>query len=73
MVDKLNKTEKYFAIVYWPKENKSKKGLELLDYFSTKEEADKEVERQKELDKHSDIKYSYDVLEKTGKQIKEMW
>lgn len=72
MVDKLNKTDKYFAIVYWEKGG-SKKDKELLDYFTTDTEAKKEVERQKELDKHSDIKYEYDILEKTGKQIKEMW
>lgn len=71
MVDNLIKTEKYFAIVYWAKGSKNRK--ELLDYFATKDEADKEVERQKELDKHSETKYEYDILEKTGKQIKEMW
>ncbi len=72
MVEKLNKADKYFAIVYWEKGG-SKKEKELLDYFATDDEANKEVERQKELDKHSDIKYEYDILEKTGKQIKEMW
>jgi hypothetical protein len=71
MVDNLIKTEKYFAIVYWPKGSKNHK--ELLDYFATKDEAYKEVARQKELDKHSETKYEYDILEKTGKQIKEMW
>lgn len=71
MVDKLNKTDKYFAIVYWAKGSKNHK--ELLDYFATKDEADTEVARQKELDKHSETKYEYDILEKTGKQIKEMW
>lgn len=71
MVDKLNKTDKYFAIMYWPKGSKNLK--ELLDYFSTKDEADKEVARQKELDKHSETKFEYEIIEKTGKQIKEMW
>lgn len=71
MVEKLNDKVKYFAIVYWPKGRKSDK--ELLDYFATKDEADKEVARQKELDKHSDIKYEYGIVEKSGKQVKEMW
>lgn len=71
MVDQLKNTEKYFAIVYWPKGSKNLK--ELLDYFTTKDEADKEVVRQKELDKHSETKFEYDIVEKSGKQIKEMW
>ncbi len=71
MVDKLKKTEKYSVVVYWPKG--SKKDKELLDYFATDTEAKTEVERQKELDKHSDIKYEYEILEKTGKQVMEMW
>ena len=32
-----------------------------------------EIKRQKELDTHSDIKYEYETLEKTGKQVMEMW
>jgi hypothetical protein len=72
MVDQLKKTEKYFVVIYWPKGG-SKKDKELLDYFSSKEEAEREIKRQKELDTHSDIKYEYETLEKTGKQVMEMW
>lgn len=71
MVEKLNDKDKYFAIVYWPKGSKNLK--ELLDYFATKDEADKEVARQKELDKHSETKFEYDIVEKSGKQVKDMW
>ena len=72
MVDQLKKTEKYFVVIYWTKGG-SKKDKELLDYFSSKEEAEREIKRQKELDNHSDIKYEYETLEKTGKQVMEMW
>lgn len=72
MVDQLKKTEKYFVVIYWTKGG-SKKDKELLDYFSSKEEAEIEIKRQKELDTHSDIKYEYETLEKTGKQVMEMW
>lgn len=72
MVEQLKKTEKYFVLIYWTKGG-SKKDKELLDYFSSKEEADAEEKRQKELDKHSDVKYDYDILVKTGKQVMEMW
>lgn len=72
MVDQLKKTEKYFVVIYWPKGG-SKKDKELLDYFATEKEAKDEVVRQKDLDKHSDIKYEYETLEKTGKQVMEMW
>lgn len=72
MVDQLKSTDKYFAIVYWSKGG-SKKDKELLDYFATEKEASDEVDRQKNLDRHSETKYEYEILEKTGKQIKEMW
>ena len=72
MVDQLKDTEKYFAVVYWPKGG-PKKDKELLDYYATDKEASDEVNRQKGLDKNSDVKYEYDILERSGKQIREMW